>query len=592
MPVRILHRWFTPIRNPELVAGVTSCGRPHQSFAASFDRLRNAGNCLMFWLAIVFLSAIPTRAAPPIITSAAPDKVSVSFYRDPKRSQRDLESPDPLDPEDLQGFAMILEKRVIDLPAGEAVVRFEGVASGLNPKSVIVMAEGVGERNQDRRLISQRGLLDAFTGQRVTLRRFNKGSGKYVSESATIRSTPDRLIVQTKDGFEAIRCDGMANTLIYPNVPSTLTSKPTLSVLLNGKQRAGRQTVTLAYLAANFDWQANYLGEIGPDGQTLELTGLLTLASADQTSFLNAEAGAIAGTVLRAQPRRVENEDGEYENEDEDEEEDDDDDNPYSADNIDIAHNCWPYGSTGGRPNFGAAGTRGEQVPIRLSLRQELDEENMEIIVTANRVEARLEDVGDLKFYRIPFPTTVAASSIKAVAFLYRPEVKGELLYVHRLEGDDYDGTQKVLRLSNRKELGLGVPLPGGAVKLFQGQRERRALIFDRGIKDKTQSEDVDLVIDESSSDVDVDIDVIKESKSFNNGKGWKLVEVSLENWEDDRSVTVELSFQDRGEYRIREISEPVVTRGIERIWRVTLKPEEKRKLRFTILSRPEKDDE
>jgi hypothetical protein len=166
------------------------------------------------------------------------------------------------------------------------------------------------------------------------------------------------------------------------------------------------------------------------------------------------------------------------------------------------------------------------------------------------------------------------------------------LLYVHSFKGDDDDGTHKLLRLPNLKANGLGVPMPGGAVKLFQGQGDRRALIFDGGIKDHTKTEDIELTIEDNNYDVDVDVDTIKETKNFGDGRGTKLVEVTIENDEEELTPTVELRFQNRGEYRISGFSEPVDTRGAERIWRVTLKPEETRKFRFTVTSKRVEDED
>src|SRR5205085_11288500 len=58
-------------------------------------------------------------------------------------------------------------------------------------------------------------------------------------------------------------------------------------------------TVTLAYLANGFDWQANYIANLSADGSHVELFAWLTLASSDETSFANASTQAVAGRLNR-----------------------------------------------------------------------------------------------------------------------------------------------------------------------------------------------------------------------------------------------------------------------------------------------------
>ena len=68
-----------------------------------------------------------------------------------------------------------------------------------------------------------------------------------------------------------------------PGVPATLSAKPVLSMLTKD-QPGGRATITLAYIATGFDWDATYVGTLAPDGQSMALLGWLTMASGDDTS--------------------------------------------------------------------------------------------------------------------------------------------------------------------------------------------------------------------------------------------------------------------------------------------------------------------
>ncbi|WP_443028847.1 MULTISPECIES: DUF4139 domain-containing protein, partial [unclassified Sphingopyxis] len=242
---------------------------------------------------LLILAASPA-AAQPVVTSAAPEKVSVSVFRDPDRAEGG-----EIDPNWLQGFALISEQRTIDLPAGESVLRFEGVAEGMVAVSAIVtgLPGGVVQKNRDAALLSPASLLDGSLGNRVHLRRTDRATGKVTEEDAIIRSGPQGAVVlQTPAGYESLRCTGLPETLVYDGVPAGLTAKPTLSVTTRSPA-AQRVSVTLTYLATGFDWASNYVARVAADGRTLDLFAWLTVANSNGESFADARLAAIAGTL-------------------------------------------------------------------------------------------------------------------------------------------------------------------------------------------------------------------------------------------------------------------------------------------------------
>ena len=125
-------------------------------------------------LAMVAALAAAPAPAREVVVSARPDAVAVTVYRAPNRDADEFIDID----DDLEGFALISETRTVDLPAGEVTIRFEGVASGIQPQTAILQGAVPREKNQDRRLLSEAGLIDAFTGQRVIVRRTDPATGK------------------------------------------------------------------------------------------------------------------------------------------------------------------------------------------------------------------------------------------------------------------------------------------------------------------------------------------------------------------------------------------------------------------------------
>ena len=86
----------------------------------------------------------------------------------------------------------------------------------------------------------------------------------------------------------------------------------------------------------------------------------------------------------------------------------------------------------------------------------------------AKAMVAQVETVADLKLYRLPVPTTVAARSSKQVMLIAPRTVALQVVHAAPLD----DGPAKAvalleLRAPNRKEAGLGLALPGGKVRVM-----------------------------------------------------------------------------------------------------------------------------
>jgi hypothetical protein len=509
----------------------------------------------LLFLMLAVVVARPAMAQT-IVISEAPKTVSVSLYRYPDRSVDEA-----LNLEYLQGFALISETRELDLPPGEVTIRFEGVASGIQPETAIVTGADLREKNRDRMLLSQRGLLDAFTGQRVVIKRTNPQTGKVTEESGTIRSGGDRVVLQTAEGFEALYCNYDASTLLFPNVPKGLTAKPTLSVTTRD-QPGGKQTVTLTYLANQFDWQANYVGELAPDAKSMSLMAWLTMASGDETSFVDANAYAIAGKLERQERDEYSEEDSEY-----------------GRDNIEVYFSCWPYGTTTSNlaPPTPPPAIAEMLAPAPVMMRMmDADEAAMDIVVTSSRKMAEQEDLGDLKLYRIPFPVTVAAQSQKQVAFLSKKAVKGELVYRSRISGEDYDDVQMLFRVQNKKEDGLGEPLPAGKIAFFQSATGRRMLVGESQLNDKAVGEEVEFSF-ASASNVSLEV----EDKA--SGKNWERYALTVSN-ANPFPVTFEAEFPGDQYQRYDNFSGKTIRKKGKTIWRVTVAANSKQELGYRFV--------
>jgi hypothetical protein len=422
-------------------------------------------------LLFVLAGALPAHAQT-VITSAGPDKVSVTLYRDP---DRDTESA--INRSYPQGFALITETRTVTVPAGPAVIRFEGVAGNILPESALVsgLPDGVEEKNLDANLLSPRSLFDRALGSRVLVRRTNPATGKAQLLQATLRSSADgAAVLQFGGTYGDLRCSGLPETIVYDGLPQGLSAKPTLSVKTTAK--AARQvTLTLSYLSGGFDWQADYVIAMRQDGQSADLFAWITLASTDVTSFVDADTQVVAGKVNRSA-------DSNY------------GPRSFSSANY-MALQCWPL------PEYDLeAADVGDYLqsvppppppPPPAPAPPPAEPMTMGITVISAASLAKAEELGDLKMYRFPAKVTVASQSQKQVGLMNKPGVKLAPVYVTDIIRENAE-TALLLRGKNNIANGLGAAMPAGRAAVFSEVGGKMLLVGESAIDDKAVDEMVE----------------------------------------------------------------------------------------------------
>ncbi|HEX8365634.1 MAG TPA: hypothetical protein VF603_10170 [Allosphingosinicella sp.] len=459
---------------------------------------------------VALLVAAAPAAAQTVATSARPDSVAITIYRDPDR-----DADENIDPDWLEGYALVTETRRVSIPAGASELRFEGVAGGILPQSAIVtgLPEDVLEKNHDAYLLSPASLLDRSLGRRVHIRRTSQATGAVTEEEAVIRSgSGGAVVLQTRAGIEALRCSGGAEALVYPGVPEGLPARPTLSVRTRST-RPVTATVTLSYLAGGFDWRANYVMTLSPEGDTAQVSAWMTLASMDETSFVDAETMAVAGEINR-------------------EDEDETLEPPQPRLNL----RCWPAGRTHEVPSIAPppppsapVNTVSESVQ-RISSNNESEDDTITVTGT---LFAQQEELGDVKLYRLPERVTVASNSQKQVAFLAPRSVRVRTVYRSRIYADN-SGDQRLARLlltRNRTQEGLGVPLPAGGVVLFGAGRERPLLLGEGSLDDRAVGEDVEIVLNDDEDEFDGEVPgITARIEGGDEGEDWEDFVLTVTN--------------------------------------------------------------
>ncbi len=206
-----------------------------------------------------------------------------------------------------QNQALVRDVRRLDLPTGELDLRFMDIAAKVNPATVHIASQtapqdlAVLEQNYEYDLLNPQKLLEKYVGRDVTLvrSRMENNTQQEVETKATLLANNESGPVwqvgnQIETGIPGAH-------YIFPDLPPNLYSKPTLIWLLTNRH-AGPQTVEASYLTSDMNWNADYVVTVASTEKTAALNGWVTLANNSGTEFRNAQLQLVAGAVNVVRP--------------------------------------------------------------------------------------------------------------------------------------------------------------------------------------------------------------------------------------------------------------------------------------------------
>jgi hypothetical protein len=202
--------------------------------------------------------------------------------------------------------ALVRDVRRVHLPGGVIDLRYMDIAAQVNPATVHIVSLtapkelNVLEQNYEYDLLSPQKLLQKYVGKELTLVRViqENNSTKEVPVKALLLSDNDGPV--WKVGNEIITGMG-ADRYVFPDMPENLYSKPTLVWLLDNRH-AGEQAVEASYLTNQMNWSSDYVLTVHSDQKSADLNGWVTVVNQSGTSFRNAQLQLVAGELNRVMP--------------------------------------------------------------------------------------------------------------------------------------------------------------------------------------------------------------------------------------------------------------------------------------------------
>ena len=441
-------------------------------------------------------------------------------------------------------LALIRETRKVPLNAGINRIALRDVSARIMPQTATLVARGDAvlqllEQNFDYDLLSGEALLAKNVGKRVTTIRTNPATGEETREDATVLADNNGVVLQYADRIET----GLpANVrLAFHDVPANLRDRPTLTVDLTS-DKAGEQSVDLAYLSQGLGWKADYVASLADDEKTLNLAGWVTLNNQSGTAYENATLQLVAGDVARAQEE-----------------------------------------------DFGL-NYHARMAPMALE---------------KAAAPVREENLFEYHLYTLDRPTTLKNNQNKQVALLSAAQVPVQKEYrlqgssgwyyygadTSALEMGDKRKVDVFMTFKNDEASQLGMPLPKGVIRVYKNDSDKRTQFIGEDRIDHTAKNDEVRLKLGSAFDVN-GVWKMVDAKRVDKGKLGKLLEndefeatyrIELNNAKKE-AVTVKVVEPIPGEWKIIEESLPhEQTSANSAMWQVNIPADGKTELQYKV---------
>jgi hypothetical protein len=315
-------------------------------------------------------------------------------------------------------LALVRDSRQVHLPSGSFPLRFEDVAATINPATVHFRSLtdaaklGIVEQNYEYDLLDPQKLLHKYVGREILIT-YMEGSSNWTQAKALLLADNNGPV--WKIGDQIVTGVTIAS-YHFPEIPGNLYSRPTLVWMLENRGAAS-QRVEASYLANNVNWNADYVLTVGRDEKRADLDGWVTLTNNSGVAYKNAKLQLVAGDVHRL-----------------------------------------------------PAGAAGQDYLMAASRALEMK---------APAPQFQQEGFGEYHLYTLERRTTIENSESKQISLLTGSGIPVEKFLLVEPEAHYYRNPQGIgnplkqpvkvyYRFKNDEKSSLGMPLPGGTIRVYQ----------------------------------------------------------------------------------------------------------------------------
>ncbi len=204
------------------------------------------------------------------------------------------------------GYGVVRQVRDVNLPDKSNIIKFSDVAAYIDPTTVqfksLTDPKGtkVGEQNYQFDLVSQQKLLEKYIDKKVVVEK--TAGDKLESVEGILLSTQDGLTLKAADG--SIKAINGYKSVSFPELPEGLMTKPTLvwNIFTN---TTGKHKSEVSYQTQGITWWADYnlIYSEGKDANsgTVDFNSWVSVINQTGATFTDAKLKLMAGDVQRVE---------------------------------------------------------------------------------------------------------------------------------------------------------------------------------------------------------------------------------------------------------------------------------------------------
>lgn len=199
--------------------------------------------------------------------------------------------------------ALVRDRRKVKLPSGEISLKFMDVAEQIQPETVSLKSLNhpgtlhILEQNYEYDLMSPSKLMEKYVGKEVRL--VNQDTKLNFQEvQAKLLSVNEGPVYQVGNDVYL----GHPGNVVLPQIPEELIAKPSLIWLLSND--GADHEVEATYLTAGLSWKADYVVTLNKAENAMNLEGWVTLDNKSGATYQNGQLKLVAGEVNIVQAPR------------------------------------------------------------------------------------------------------------------------------------------------------------------------------------------------------------------------------------------------------------------------------------------------
>lgn len=205
-------------------------------------------------------------------------------------------------------FAVVRDTVPIELQAGIQSVSYSGVTRFLEPQSVVLRDPAgqvtfrVLEQSYRGDPVTERRLLAQFEGQTIRFLRTLDGRDVTVTGRIVRAPAPELGLDPVIEVNGELRFD-LPGRPLFPDLGDDSILQPTISWRLFSRE-AAQFDAQLSYLTSGLSWSSDYNLVLPEEGDSVLMTGWVSLTNRSGKTFRDAKLKLLAGTVNRVVERQ------------------------------------------------------------------------------------------------------------------------------------------------------------------------------------------------------------------------------------------------------------------------------------------------